>query len=245
MRDIAVFPVDRLDLVFRPKPWPFAEQRRSEIDAHFAKMQHVKPALWNERVLLMYRQVMAEGVFRGEFLETDYASFAAWTAWGQPKAGVHDCFGAAAVIAADNAVLLGKMAPHTFNAGRIYFPCGTPDPDDIVGGKVDFDGSARRELREETGLDAAKFTAEPGWATVVDGPLIAHLKVLRGNEDAEALRARMMDHLRSEKQPELADILIVRGPDDFHPAMPRYVTAFLEAHFGASPQPLAKSPPGA
>jgi hypothetical protein len=80
---------------------------------------------------------------------------------------------------------------------------------------------------------------------VVDGRLIAHLKVLRGNEDAEALRARMMDHLRSEKRPELADILIVRGPDDFHPAMPRYVTAFLEVHFGTGPPPLAKSVPGA
>jgi len=232
MRDIAVFPIDRLDLFFEPKPWPFAEERRAEIDACFAEMQRARPALWNGRVLLMHRQVLAEGVFRGAFLETDYASFAAWKAWGQPSAGVHDCFGAAAVIAADNAVLLGVMALHTFNDGMIYFPCGTPDPDDIVDGKVDFDGSVRRELREETGLDVAEFTAESGWATVVDGPLIAHLKVLRGSEDAKALRARMMAHLRSEQQPELADILIVRGADDFHPAMPRFVTAFLEVHFG-------------
>ena len=169
---------------------------------------------------------------RGAFLETDYASFVAWKAWGQPKAGVHDCFGAAVVIGADNAVLLGVMAPHTFNAGMIYFPCGTPDPDDIADGKVDLDGSIRRELTEETGLDAAGFTAEPGWATVVDGPLIAHLKVLRGSEDAEALRARMLEHLACEQQSELADIVIVRGADDFDAAMPRFVTAFLEAHFG-------------
>ncbi len=232
MRDIAVFPVDRLDLVFAPKPWAFAEEHRSEIDAYFAGLQRAKPELWNGRVLLMHRQVMTDGVFRGEFLETDYASFAAWTAWGQPRAGVHDCFGAAAIVAADNAMLLGVMGPHTYNAGKIYFPCGTPDPGDIVDGKVDFDGSVRRELKEETGLDAAEFTAEPGWATVVDGLLIAHLKVLRSNESAEALRARMMEHLRSEERPELADIAIVRGPDDFDPAMPRYVTAYLEAHFG-------------
>ena len=233
MRDIAVFPVDRLDLVFAPKPWPFAEERRSEIDAYFAGLQRAKPELWNGRVLLMHRQVMADGVFRGEFLETDYASFAAWTAWGQPRAGVHDCFGAAAIVAADNAMLLGVMGPHTYNAGKIYFPCGTPDPADIVGGKVDFDGSVRRELKEETGLDAAEFTAEPGWATVVDGVLVAHLKVLRSNERAEPLRARMVEHLRSEERPELDDIVIVRGPDDFDPAMPRYVTAFLEVHFGS------------
>lgn len=232
MNDIAVFPIDRLDLVFEPKPWPFADERRAEIDSCFAEMQRARPALWNGRVLLMHRQVLTDGVFRGAFLETDYASFAAWKAWGQPKAGVHDCFGAAAVIAADNAVLLGVMAPHTFNDGMIYFPCGTPDPDDIVGDKVDFDGSVRRELREETGLDVAELKADPGWATVVDGPLIAHLKVLRASEDAQALRTRMMEHLAREKRPELADILIVRGPDDFQSAMPRFVTAFLEVHFG-------------
>jgi len=233
MKDIAVFPVERLDLVFEPKPWPFADERRSEIDAWFAGMQRAKPALWNGRVLLMHRQVITHGVFRGAFLETDYASFAAWKAWGQPRAGVHDCFGAAVVISADEAVLLGVMGSHTFNAGIIYFPCGTPDPDDIVDGTVDLDSGVRRELREETGLGAAEFEAEPGWTTVVDGPLVAHLKGLRSRENAMPLRARMMDHLARDRRPELADIVIVRGPDDFSPAMPRFVTAFLEAYFSS------------
>ena len=174
---------------------------------------------------------VADGVFRGAYLETDYASFAAWRHWGRPAAAVHDCFGAAAIVAADGAFLLGVMGPHTVNAGRIYFPCGTPDPDDIVGGRVDLDFSVRRELKEETGLDVAEFAAEPGWTTVFDGSLIAHIKVLRSGESAEALRARMLGHLARERQPELADIRIVRGPADFDPAMPRFVTAFLAQRF--------------
>ena len=42
----------------------------------------------------------------------------------------------------------------------------------------------------------------------------------------------MLAHLERERQPELSDIRIVRGPADFDAAMPRFVTAFLAQHFG-------------
>jgi 8-oxo-dGTP pyrophosphatase MutT (NUDIX family) len=228
---VSVIHLDRLELSFAPKPWAFAIERRAEIDAHFAALQRDTPALWNGRVLLMHHQDIADGVLRGGYLETDYASFAAWNHWGRPAAGVHDCFGAAAVRSADGAFLLGRMGARTLNAGRIYFPCGTPDPSDIIDGKVDLDFSVRRELKEETGLDAAEFTVELGWTTVVDGALIAQIKVLRSSERADALRARMLDHLARERQPELADVLVVRGPADFDPAMPAFVTVFLAQRF--------------
>ena len=227
----SVFHIDGLDLSFAPKPWTFATERRAEIDAYFAALRRDKPSLWNGRVLLMHKQVLAAGVLRGEYLETDYASFVAWRSWGRPHAGVRDCFGAAAVLAADGAFLLGVMGPDTFNAGLIYFPCGTPDPDDIVDGKVDLDLSVRRELKEETGLDISEFKAEPGWTMIVDGPLIAQIKVLRSNETAATLRKRALAHLASERHPELSDIRIVHGPADVDPAMPRFVTAFLASRF--------------
>jgi 8-oxo-dGTP pyrophosphatase MutT (NUDIX family) len=227
----SVFRVERLELAFKPKPWPFATERRTEIEAYFADLQRQKPAIWNGRVLLMHRQVVRDGVFTGDYLETDYASFSAWRAWGRPHAGVHDCFGAAAIIASDGACLLGVMGPQTFNAGMIYFPCGTPDPGDIVGGQVDFDFSVRREVKEETGVEASEFEFEPGWTTVVDGALIAQIKVLRSPQSAETLAARMRDYLSREKNPELSDIRIVRSPRDFTPAMPSFVTAFLARRF--------------
>jgi 8-oxo-dGTP pyrophosphatase MutT (NUDIX family) len=229
--EASIVQINGLQLAFVPKPWGFAEARRAEIDAAFAAMRRKTPALWNGRVLLLQDYALENGVFRGAYLETDYASFAAWRHWGRPAANISDCFGAAALMSADNACLLGVMGPHTANAGHIYFPCGTPDPDDIVGGSVDLDLSVQRELKEETGLDIAAFTAEPGWTTVFDQPLIAHIKVLHSEEGAEALRARILSHLAKEKQPELADILIVRGPDDFKPAMRRFVTAFLAQRF--------------
>lgn len=227
----SLFRIKRLELSFKPKPWNFAVERRAEINAYFADLQRAKPSIWNGRVLLMHHQVVRDGVLRGEYLETDYASFAAWRAWGRPHAGVRDCFGAAAIVAADGACLLGVMGPHTFNAGEIYFPCGTPDRDDINNGKVDLEFSVRRELKEETGLDVEDIIAEPGWTAVVDGPLIVLIKLLRAPEPAEALRARMLVHLAREKPSELSDIAIVRCARDFTPAMPRFVTAFLAQQF--------------
>ncbi len=223
--------IDRLELRFTPAPWAFAAERRAEIEAFFAELQRERPAVWNGRVLVMHRMELTDGVLRGDYLETDYASFAAWCHWGRPQAGAYDCFGGAAVLSADGAFLLGVMAADTAHAGEIYFPAGTPDPSDIVDGAVDLDVSVRRELKEETGLDEAAFSAEPGWTAVIDGSLIALIKVLRSHESADALHARMLDHLRNEQHPELAGIRVVRGPADFEPAMPPFVQAFLAHRF--------------
>jgi hypothetical protein len=227
----SVMHIDRLELAFAPKPWAFANERRAEIDAHFALLRRVKPAMWNGRVLLLDDYAVAGGVFRGSFLETDYASLAAWDHWGRPPSAICDCFGAAAILTADGAFLLGVMGPQTAKDGDTYFPCGTPDPGDVVGGCVDLDFNVRRELKEETGIDLEELTIEPGWTTVFDLPTIAHLKVLHSGESAEALRARILQNLAHQKQPELAGISVVRGLADVTDAMPRFVTAFLAQWF--------------
>jgi 8-oxo-dGTP pyrophosphatase MutT (NUDIX family) len=231
--DIRVMPIERLELSFEPKPWAYADARRAEIDAYFSALQREKPALWNGRVLLLHRQAVSEGVFRGAYLETDYASFAAWKHWGWAPSGVHDCFASAAILAADGAFLLGVMGAHTLHAGDIYFPSGTPDPGDIIDGRVDLDFSVRREIKEETGLDAADLHEEPGWTTVADGALIAQIKVFRARLDGERLREDILRRLAQEQQPEFADIRIVRGEGDFDAAMPRFVTAFLRHYWRA------------
>jgi len=100
----------------------------------------------------------------------------------------------------------------------------------------------RRELAEETGLDSSSLQAEPGWTTVFAGPRIAQIKVLRSDETAATLRARIVDHLRQVPQPELADIRIVRGPADLDPMMPAFVVAFLRHRWGGADQPSLAQP---
>jgi hypothetical protein len=128
--------------------------------------------------------------------------------------------------AADGTFLLGVMAPHTVNAGRIYFPSGVPDRSDLVGTSVDLEGSVWRELREETGLTRADVTAEPGWTTVLS-QLLTHFKLLQARECADQLRAKILNLLSRQRQPELADIRLVRSPADFDPMMGDYIKAFL------------------
>jgi 8-oxo-dGTP pyrophosphatase MutT (NUDIX family) len=227
MTEIPVLPVERLDLRFAPRPWRFAEERRAAIDAHFAALCHSKPATWNGRVLVLHEHRLAAGELSGAYLETDFASFIAWRDWGWPDRSVHNCFALAALRAADDAFLLGVMAEHTANAGRIYFPGGTPDPNDVVDGRVDLARSVMRELAEETGLSGDDVAHEPGWHVALGGPRIAVLKIMRSPPPAEELRRRVLDFLGRQDRPELADLRIVRGPQDFDPGMPNFITAFL------------------
>jgi 8-oxo-dGTP pyrophosphatase MutT (NUDIX family) len=233
--DISIAAVARIDVGYAPCPWAFADARRIEIDAYFAALKRKQPTLWNGRVLMLRDFKIVDGVFRGAGFETDYASFVSWQDWNFPDRGVYDCFAMGCIQSSDGAVMLGVMAPHTFNAGQIYFPCGTPDPNDIAGDRIDFEGSVQREVAEETGLDTAEFAAEPGWHTLHGGNMIAHVKLLRAPQTAVELRGRILDHLAGERLPELVDVRVVRGPSDVDSMMPSFVTAFLQHHWSRSP----------
>ena len=228
---LSVVAVDRLEFAVAAWSWPFASARRAEIDAHFA-MRNAGPAqLWNGRVLLARDCRIAGGALSGTCFETDYASYLAWRDWGFPDPAVVNCFAMGALKSSDGAFLLGVMAPHTANAGAIYFAAGTPDPSDIVDGRVDLAGSVTREVTEESGLTPADYAASTGWHAVPAGPRLALMKTLTASMPAEVLQRKMCDHLAREAEPELSDIRIVRGPGDFDRAMPAFVTAYLDHCF--------------
>jgi 8-oxo-dGTP pyrophosphatase MutT (NUDIX family) len=227
--------VSSLELPVAPFTWPFAVARRADILAHFALKLREKPALWNGRVLLGRNPVFAAGRFSASYFETDFASFLAWRDWGFPDSGVFNGFGMGALRCADGAFVLGEMGPHTANAGRIYFPSGTPDLDDISDGAVDIAGSVVRELEEETGLVPGDYAIDPDWHCVYTGTAAAMIRILRVDMPGEALRARIEANLASQRRPELSAIHLVRGTADLSPAMPGFVTAFIAAQFASQP----------
>jgi 8-oxo-dGTP pyrophosphatase MutT (NUDIX family) len=230
MTDPLIHRVATLDLRFQPKPWPFADERRADIDAHFATKQREKP-IWNGRILLGRDPVFAGDRFSACYFEADFASFLAWRDWGFPDGDVFNGFGMGALRGSDGAFILGEMAGHTSNAGCIYFPAGTPDPDDIRDAAVDISGSVAREVEEETGLSPSDYRAGAPWDCVVSGAVIAMIRILDVDLSGEALRARIEANLARQHQPEFSAIHLVRETRDLTAAMPRFVTAFVEHQF--------------
>ena len=56
---------------------------------------------------------------------------------------------------------------------------------------------------------------------------LAQFKHLKAREAADELRARILNVLSQQRQPELSDIRLVRSPADIDPMMGDYVKAFL------------------
>ena len=222
--------VTSLELAVEPFAWPFAVERRAEISAHFADKQREKPKLWNGRILLGRDPVFAGERFSASYFETDFASFLAWRDWGFPDKAVFNGFGMGALLSSDGAFALGEMGEDTANAGRIYFPSGTPDLDDVRGDALDIEGSVAREVEEETGLTAADYRSDAHWHCVYTGPAVALIRILRVDMPGEALRDRIEANLAAQQHPELSAIHLVRERSDLTAAMPGFVTAFIEAH---------------
>lgn len=233
MTSLVIHRVTTLDLAVRPVVWPFAEERRAEIAAHFAEKQRERPKLWNGRVLLGRDVVFTDGHLSATYFETDFATFLAWRDWGFPDTAVFNGFGMGALRTSDGAFVMGEMAQHTANAGRIYFPSGTPDLDDVRDGALDIPGSVVRELGEETGLTAADYRAEPDWHCVVAGPSIAMIQIINLDMPGDVARARIEANLAREDEPELSAIHLVRRMSDLTPTMPRFVTAFVAQQFAS------------
>jgi 8-oxo-dGTP pyrophosphatase MutT (NUDIX family) len=185
--------------------------------------------MFNGRILLIGDHAVEADVFRASYFETDYANLVFWLDRGCPDRTVLNGFAMGTPRGSDGGYLLGVMGPHTATAGKIYFPAGTPDPSDLhPDGTVDLARSVLRETEEETGLTADGYAVADHWIAVRSGGLIAFMRPLFLPEPAEVVRADIRAFLARQREPELADIRIVRSLADLDErAMPAYLKAFL------------------
>lgn len=230
---VAIHRLAALDLSLVPGRWRFEADNEARIARHWAKARAANPALFNGRVLMMTRWSIDSGVLAGQFVKADFASLLAWRDWGFPDRSVLNCFGSAAILSGDGALIYGEMAGHTANAGRIYPPGGSLEPGDVsASGAVDLRGSIARELKEETGLSVGD-AADEGLIAVREGPRLSVARCLRFAEPADALIARIDDHLGAEAMPELARVVAVAALSAGETArMPPYADLLARATGG-------------
>jgi len=200
--------------------WAFARLNASEIDRHFERRKRDNPAFFNGTVLLMCGLMERwggeqGGLVEGRLLRSDFKSFLFWRESGYPEAGVRDAFGSAIVVSADGQVLLVRQRPGQVNEGLTYLPGGFIDQRDVgEDGAVDIVASVRRELEEETGLQAGDVQRAGDLVLVASGAQLSIGVVLRSPHSADGLRERIGRFLNRETDPELADVIFAGADCD-------------------------------
>jgi len=230
------------DIVFdvEARAWPFAIDEGEAIDRHWEKLRAGNPHLFNGRVFLNFeRRIEAlseRRVLRGMASAVDFKAFLAWRDFGFPDGGVRNCFAMAALLSADGAFILGRMSERTANAGKIYFPAGTPDLGDVKDGALDLAGSAARELFEETGIRADEVAFAPGWTVVFEGPRIACMKTARSPLTASEIEVRFKDFIARQEAPELVALHPVFSVSDLdEERMPSFTLRYLRHALSEEP----------
>ncbi|MEQ8480369.1 MAG: NUDIX domain-containing protein [Hoeflea sp.] len=230
-----VFTLDsvRLDLDEAEHPW--VVQNRAAIEAHWAREEIERPWLFNGTMILHRGLRIEDGVIRGVSHRASYAALLYLVStW--PRADVAHLFGSAIVLSSDGAMLLIRMARKTANSGKVYAPAGSLDPSDIARGRIDVEGSIRREAREETGLDLSGASTEPGLMCWRRGGLVAVFRRFQMEQTAAVLSRRIADHIRTGAEEEIEDVVVVRKPDDAGPTAPAYMKALMACHFNTGPE---------
>lgn len=223
-----VEPISSIDLRLDAFDWAFAAERRAEIDRHWDGLRTARPGLWNGEVILAREVHIEQGRLTGSCFRTDFASFVAWSDWSWPDREVLDCWGAALILSRDGALLYGRMADSTLNAGQVYPPSGGVDMQDVAaGGRIDIEGSLVRELAEETGLLARE--AKPGrlWSARA-GCQLCLGRELWFDADADVLARGIERFNASLEEPELDGVVVLRSRGDIGPGMPPYAAAIAE-----------------
>ncbi|WP_161784981.1 NUDIX domain-containing protein [Hoeflea sp. BAL378] len=211
-------------------PWRFAEQ--AAIEAHWAREQVERPFLFNGTILMHRGLRMEAGGIAGVSHRAPYAALLHWIRT-QPDADVWHLFASAVMLSSDGAMMLIRMAAHTANAGKVYAPAGTLDESDIRDGAIDIEGSMRREVMEETGIDLAGAVGDSRLFCWRYGRRVALFRRFRLDQPAALLAARIADHAARDPGSEIEDVVVVRGSSDAGPSMPPHMQAMVEFHFAA------------
>lgn len=225
-----VLPLEGVRLATGERRLSFDAENRAEIERYWQAALAASPRLWNGP-FFMFEDVRIEGgVLSATGRPTDFATFLFWRDNGRPAGATH-ITGTSMPVMADGSLFAIRMAAHTANAGKIYFPAGSFDAADITGGHFDVTCNIGRELAEETGLEFREADADSAFTAVC---IAGAIHVTRRNrmpfdfaEAAERLRRHQAE--TGDDEIEAAVAVTARGQALGH--LKPYARALADWHF--------------
>jgi len=214
---------------FAEYEWPWARENARRIEELWVQEVARKPKLFNGTVLLARDVEIVGETLRASYFPVRFDAFLAFRSLGYPEPAIVNGFALAALHDADGAFLLGEMGGHTANAGRVFFPGGTPDMSDVCDGeRVDLAGSALRELVEETTMEPGEFEVMDEWHMVRDGSIMALMRPIRLARPANEAARRLEAAIAEQDDAELSGAVVVARPEDANdPRIPRFMRSYM------------------
>jgi hypothetical protein len=202
----------RFDLRLVDEPWAFAEQNAKRIAEHWKTETAKNPKLFNGKVLVAVRSgFRADGSFYGDHITVDFDAFLAWRDWGFGVDNGRNIFGSALIRPLEGGFIMGRMGKGTANAGKIYPPSGTLDLKDVApDGSIDIEASMRRELREETGLNAEDLVAKDAYIIAEPLARICVVRIFETGQPAGETLKQIRANIAADPDPELDDVVHVK-----------------------------------
>jgi 8-oxo-dGTP pyrophosphatase MutT (NUDIX family) len=225
-----VFRLKEARLVAGERRLSFETENRPAIERHWQAALAANPRLWNGPAFMFEDVRIEAGVLTGTGQTTDFATFLFWRDNGRPDDVTH-ITGTSMPVMADGSLFAVRMAAHTANAGDIYFPAGSLDVDDVIGGRFDVSRNIARELAEETGLEFRDADAEADFAAVRDRGAIYLTRRNRLPFDfAEGLE-RLRRHQAQTGDDEIETAIAVRSQGEALERLKPHARALADWHF--------------
>ncbi|MGD1922749.1 MAG: NUDIX hydrolase [Paracoccaceae bacterium] len=190
-----------------------ADLERVNADAILANWESARaenPSLFNGVVHLCAAAEIVDDTIHLTCHQVRFATLLYWRLCS-PGSGLRNTFGDIILRCSDGGILLGRMARHTANAGRLSLPGGSFDASDVEGGRIDPRGGIRRECAEETGFGADDYVLDEDLIVYRDDRRVAFAQVARLPLTSAEACARVRAFLATESPPEFEDITVVPG----------------------------------
>lgn len=225
-----VYPVEQISVCISEGGTDYVRENQQAIDENWQSEINANPSLFDGEFYLAPQASLRDGVLRAGYYRTSFRSLLYWRK-DQARDKPFHIFGSGVIVSSDNKLLLGQMAAHNAVGGRIYFPAGSNDDQDIVDGQVDFSGNARREVLEETGIDLNDAVRAGGYTLVLNEHSLALFRCYYFDRTSAELLAQAEQYIAGQQQPELSRVMMIKQGDRLDARSPDYIHAFTDWYF--------------